>query len=82
MCPFQSERAWFVCWKYFPDIWEDIKWIEKRLKQYEERGMKVINRFWFPKYATSAQMEEKFSRKDVSLMDFSDEPVKDCLCKF
>lgn len=82
MCPFQSERAWYVVWKHFPDIWDDVKWIEKRLKHYEERGMKVINRFWFPKYATCAQMEEKFSRKDVYLMDFSDEPVKDCLCKF
>jgi 3'-phosphoadenosine 5'-phosphosulfate sulfotransferase (PAPS reductase)/FAD synthetase len=79
MCPFQSDRAWFQVWKHYPDTWEYVKWIEKRLAYYESRGMKVANRFWFTKYRTCEQMEKQFMRDD-NAMFFDDEPVKDCLC--
>lgn len=81
ICPFQSERAWFQIWKHYPETWEYVKFIEKRLEYYESKGMKVANRFWFPDYKTTNNMEFKFKNKDVSLFNFSDEPVKDCLCK-
>jgi len=81
ICPFQSERSWFQIWDKYKYLWEYIKWVEKRLEYYENSGMKVANRFWFTKHRTTEQMEFIFKNSNNKLMDFSDEPVKDCLCK-
>lgn len=81
ICPFQSERSWYQVWKNYPEEWEFIKFIEKRLQYYEDRGMKIANKHWFPDYKTTSQMEYKFSNSNNHLLDFNDEPVKDCLCK-
>lgn len=83
ICPAQSERAWYQVYKNFPDDWEYMRFIENRLFHYEQRGMKIKNRFWFPNYKTIADMEFKFKQLDKqgSLFDFSDEPLRDCFCK-
>jgi 3'-phosphoadenosine 5'-phosphosulfate sulfotransferase (PAPS reductase)/FAD synthetase len=83
ICPAQSEEAWFQVWKNFKDTWEYMKWIETRLLQYERMGMKVSNSYWFTDYRTCEDMEKKFikAEKQKTLMDFSDEPLKDCFCK-
>ena len=79
VCPAQSDKAWFQIWKYFPDTWNYMKDIEKRLFKYP----KVKNKYWFDSYRTCADMEKQFINADRqgSLFDFSDEPLKDCFCK-
>jgi len=82
-CPAQSERAWFQVWKHFPKTWEFMRYIQNRLLEYKEQGMKVKNCYWFPEYQSVEQMETKFKKADKQgdLFDFSDEPLKDCFCK-
>jgi len=83
VCPAQSDKAWYEVWKNFQATWEFMKWIEKRLNQYECLGMKVKNKHWFTGYRTCEDMEKLFIKveKQGSLFDFSDEPLKDCFCK-
>ena len=83
ICPAQSDRAWFQVWKYFPETWEYMKWIEKRLHEYMAMGMKVKNAYWFTGFRTCEQMEDKFKEIDKtgSMFNFLDEPHKDCFCK-
>lgn len=83
VCPAQSDRAWYQVWKHFKNDWLYMKQVEKRLLHYEQRGMKVKNRFWFSNFRTTSDMELKFKQidKQGSLFDFSDEPLKDCFCK-
>jgi len=78
-CPFQSEKSFFQTWKYYPDIWEDMKKIESKLLKMDN----VISPTWFMDYKTCADMENKFKEADKqgALFDFSDEPLKDCFCK-
>ncbi|WP_457744110.1 phosphoadenosine phosphosulfate reductase domain-containing protein [Sulfurimonas sp.] len=79
VCPAQSDKAWFVIWKHFPDTWEYMKNIEYRLSKFD----KVKNRYWFNDFRSCEDMEKKFIKFDMqgSLFDFSDEPLKDCFCK-
>lgn len=80
-CHNQSERSWFNVWKYYPSVWEYMKWIEKRLEYYESKGMKVANKYWFIGQKTCEDMEFKFEMNKNTIFDFSDDPVKDCFCK-
>lgn len=83
ICTGQSDRAWFQVWKNFPKIWEYMKFVEQKLLSYEKMGMKVKNAYWFTKYRTCEYMEKKFKKSDKQkgLMDFSDDPLKNCFCK-
>lgn len=83
ICPAQSNKAWYQIWKYFPEIWSYMVWIEQRLLTYKSMGMKVKNAYWFTEYRTCEDMEKVFIKSDKqgSLFDFSDEPLKDCFCK-
>jgi len=83
MCPAQSDKAWYGVWKNSPDTWAYMVWVERRLEQYEEMGMKVRSKYWFKDFKTCGDMEIKFIKADQqgSLFDFSDEPLKDCFCK-
>ena len=72
----------FVIWKKYPKVWEEMKDIELRLLNLQEKGEKIIyNNFHMGK--TCLDMEKKFKEvdKQCSLFDFSDEPLKDCFCK-
>ena len=79
VCPAQSDRAWFEVWKHFPDTWEYMREIEKRLSKFD----KVKSKTWFNDFRSCEDMEKKFKKADKqgSLFDFSDEPLKDCFCK-
>ncbi len=83
VCTGQSDKAWYQVWKNFPDTWKYMKWVQDRLLTYQDMGMKVKNAYWFTDYKTCQDMEQRFIRNEMqgSLMDFSDEPLKDCFCK-
>jgi len=81
MCPFQSERSMFQIYHNFKDTWIYMKWIEKRLEEYEKMGFRVMNRYWFNGYRKLEDMEYKFDLNKETLFNFSDEPLKDCFCK-
>ena len=78
-CPFKSDRDWFNTWKYYPDIWIELKALEEEVAKMDN----VFSKNMFSNFRTCADMEKKFIRADKqgSLFDFSDEPVKDCFCK-
>ena len=81
-CPAQSERDKFIIWKNYPEKWEYMKNIEKRLNEYKKLKEKVIYDNWH--MGTSIEeLEKKFIilNKQGSLFDFSNEPLKDCFCK-
>lgn len=81
LCPFQSKKSWYEIWLNFPKLWEYCKNIEKELEKLEKQGHKIVNRFWFTKHRTCADMEKEFKLTTGSMFDFSDEPLKDCFCK-
>ena len=81
LCPFQSEKSMYQLYKYFNKYWEKMKWIEKILKDYEDMGFKVMNRYFFVNKRTCEDMEKIFKIRENELFDFSDEPLKDCFCK-
>lgn len=76
ICPYQSEQSFFIIWKKYQKVWEDMKKIENKLNG-------SLNDFWFTDYKTCEDMEKMFKEKNKqgSLFDFSDEPLKDCFCK-
>jgi len=83
-CPANSEKSWFTVWKHFPEVWEYMVWVEKRLEYYISIGEKVIYKSWFPDGETCADKEKKFKKIDMQSClfdDLSDEPLKDCFCK-
>ena len=81
ICPAQSDRAWFEVYKHYPDTWEYMRWIEKRLFAYIGMGYDVVNPYWFSGKRRIEDMENQFKKETASLFDFSDEPLKDCFCK-
>jgi len=81
ICPAQSDRAWFEVYKHYPDTWEYMRWIEKRLFSYIGMGYDVVNPYWFSGKRRIEDMENQFKKETTSLFDFSDEPLKDCFCK-
>lgn len=84
LCPFQSERSMYQVYKHFNHYWQKMKWIEQILKQYEDMGFRVMNRYFFTDKRTCEDMEKVFSNtydKQLSAFDFSDEPLRDCFCK-
>ena len=83
MCPAQSDDAWYNVYKNHNDTWEYMRWVEKRLKYYEDKGLVIQNKHWFIKNRTIEDMEKLFKIKDSqgSLFDLSDEPLRDCFCK-
>jgi len=80
-CQAQGDMAWYQVWKHFPDYWKFMKDIEARLQYYIKQGFKVINPYWFEGNRTTQQMEFMFKHTSNPMMDFSDEPLKDCFCK-
>lgn len=83
ICPAQSDRSWYQVWKFFPDTWLYMKWIEKRLLDYKGMGHQVKNCFWFTNHRTCEEMESLFKKKNLqgSLFEFNDDPLKNCFCK-
>lgn len=80
-CQYQSERDFFKIWKHFPDVWEEMKIYEKKVKDCKDATKE--NSYWFVNYQSCSDLERKFELADKqgSLFDFSDEPLKDCFCK-
>lgn len=78
-CQYQSKADWFNIWKYYPKVWEDVKDLEKRVKNYH---IEATSYNIFIDYKTTEDMEKEFIKADKqgSLFDFSDEPLKDCFC--
>lgn len=83
MCPFQSDKSWFMVWKHYPKVWEKCLERETYLDYLHNNNAKVVNKYWFIGHKTILQKEEEFRKidKQGSLFDFSDEPLKDCFCK-
>lgn len=81
MCPFQSNKSWYEVYKHYPMVWKKIKRRENKFNELENKGFKVINKYWFMGKKTCNDMEKIFNKKENSLFDFSDEPLKDCFCK-
>ena len=77
-CQYQSEKDWYMVWKNYQYVWEE-------LKDYEERVAKLeaVNKNWFIGNKNSKDMERIFKsyEKQNSLFDLSEEPIKDCFCK-
>ncbi len=82
-CPAQSDRSFYQVWKHYPNEWEYMKNIEKKLFDLEKQGETIQNKYWFNGRKTCAEMEKKFKTIDNqgSLFDFSNEPLADCFCK-
>jgi len=78
-CQYQSEDSWFKVWKYYPEVWAEVKDYEAKINKLDN----VVGTHWFTKYRTCTDMEANFMQADKqgSLFDFSDEPLKDCFCK-
>jgi len=73
-CPKQSERAFYVLYKKFPDVWNYMRGIEDKLLRMDN----VYNATWNIKY-TIQQMEEiifKYNRKNLQTA-----APKSCECK-
>jgi 3'-phosphoadenosine 5'-phosphosulfate sulfotransferase (PAPS reductase)/FAD synthetase len=77
-CQYKSDRDHYQTWKNFPEVWNEMKELEKRVKKEH-----AISSHWFRDYRTCSDMEKQFKKTDKqgSLFDFSDEPLKDCFCK-
>jgi len=72
LCPFQSPKDWYNIYHHFPKVFKealDIEDILQHQKQYK----------YF--YNNKPLKQSIFEFKQGSLLDFSDEPVKDCFCK-
>ena len=80
-CFYQSDKDFFTIWKYNPDVWNEMKEYEEKVKKHPLSRKE--NQNWFTKYRTCDDMEKLFKKADKqgSLFDFSDEPLKDCFCK-
>jgi 3'-phosphoadenosine 5'-phosphosulfate sulfotransferase (PAPS reductase)/FAD synthetase len=61
-CPYQKKKSMYQIYKHFPETWEYMKWIEKRLLEYKERGRKVINPYWFVGNKSIKEIEEEFNQ--------------------
>lgn len=80
-CPAQSKKDKFTIWKYFPEVWQEMKDIETELRMLENNGEKVIYNNWHLG-ETIAQMEQEFEKENKQgTFNFPDEPLKDCFCK-
>lgn len=84
MCPAQSDKAWYEVYKNFPSTWKYMMFIESRLEFYEKSGMNIANKYWFNEYRSIYKMESNFKKmeKQQSLFGLSNEPLRDCFCKF
>lgn len=75
LCPYQSKQDWYKIWKYYPEIWAELKEYENMLKNKD-----TMNLFPFIKMQSTDDYENIF--KDIKDIDnIDDEPLKDCLCK-
>ncbi len=81
-CPALSETDKFNLWKYYPEVWSEMKQIENKLKKLQASGEKVIYDNWHLGESIE-DLEKKFVKADKqgSLFDFSNEPLADCFCK-
>lgn len=78
-CQYKSDRDWYMTWKYYPKVWEELKSLEQEVSQSEN----VFSKNCFLNFRKCADMEKLFKKmeKQGSLFDLSDEPLKDCFCK-
>lgn len=81
-CPAQSEAGYFNIWKHYPKKWQKMLKMEKKLKEAQKNGEKVIS----DRHKSNiylVDLEKKFEKADKQgvLFDFSDEPLRDCFCK-
>lgn len=79
-CQFKSKADWFKTWKHYPKAWNEIKVLEKRVKEHH---IEAISYNMFADFKKTEDLEKEFMKADKqgSLFDFSDEPLKDCFCK-
>jgi len=66
ICPYQSDRSFYVIMKKFPEDWNRMKFIEHELKRLENRDIKVINSQWHETLSIE-DFEKKLIRKDFDL---------------
>lgn len=78
-CQYQSDMDWYMIWKHYPDVWQEIEDYESNVSLLEN----VVNKHWFTNFRTCLDMEKIFIEKEKrgALFDLSDEPLKDCFCK-
>lgn len=79
LCPYQSKRDWRQIWQHYPDVWAEIKNIEKSIKAKQNEGHRFIQTAPFVDFKTTEDLEKEFVGRPV--FEFDDEPLKDCLCK-
>ena len=73
MCPFMSDRAYYVLYKKFPEEWQYMKKLEQKLLAMTN----VMNPKWDDKY-TMEDREIIFRSKDYK---YTVEAPKSCECK-
>ena len=79
-CQYKSKADWFNTWKHYPKVWEDIKDLEKRVKEYP---IEAVSYNIFADFKKTEDLEKEFKKADKqgNLFNFSAEPLKDCFCK-
>jgi len=58
-CHYQSEQDWYHIWKYFNEDWQELKELEKRIKESNAKHKTI-----FSKFRTTDDMEETFIQKE------------------
>jgi len=78
-CQYKSDRDWFMTWKHYPSVWEELKILEEEISKCKN----VFSKNCFTNFRTCEDMEKLFRKieKQGTLFDLSDEPLKDCFCK-
>jgi len=75
-CPHMSLRGYYIVWKFFKKTWLYMKKIERKLRNIERLGLKVVNKQWHDRY-TLLELEKDFIS---GKKDYDDTPAKDCVC--
>jgi 3'-phosphoadenosine 5'-phosphosulfate sulfotransferase (PAPS reductase)/FAD synthetase len=77
-CHYQSDRDYYMIWKHYPKVWKFFVDTEKEMSTKNTEF-----KYWFTNFRTCKDMEKQFMKVDRlgSLFDFSNEPLKDCMCK-
>lgn len=79
-CQYQSTRSWFMVWKHYNKKWQEVKQLEKEVKEHKTEATSY---HFFNHYKTAEEMEAEFKKidKQKQLFNLEDEPLKDCFCK-
>lgn len=77
ICPYQSDRSFYVLYKKFPEIWSLMKDYETKLLNLINDGYNVLNPTWDDK-RTLIEIEDMFKSNNKN---FSDKASKGCECR-